>query len=55
MDIEELTPGRGRSPKQIRIEPYYLEENKWQTKTKVTASDAIGCHRLLDENFQRNF
>ena len=40
--LKEFIPGRGRYPKQIRIERYYPEENKWQTKTKVTASYAIG-------------
>ena len=43
--IKELIPCRGhhpRRPKQIRIERYYPEENRWQTKTKVTATYPIG-------------
>ena len=44
VNIKELTPSRGRYPKLIRIQLYYLEENKWQAKTKVTTKDAIGCY-----------
>ena len=40
VDLKEFNPGRGRCSKQMRIKRYYPEENKWQTKTKVTASDS---------------
>ena len=40
--IKEFISGKVGYPKEIRIERYYPEENKWQTKTKVTASYAIG-------------
>ena len=34
----------GGYPKRIRIERYYPEENKWQTKTDVTARHTIWCY-----------
>ena len=34
----------GGYPKRIRIERYYSEENKWHTKTDVTARHTIWCY-----------
>ena len=43
VDMKDFNPSRGRCSKQMRIKRYYPEENKWQTKTKVTASDSTPC------------
>ena len=41
VEIRPCVPGiAADTPKQIRIERYYPEENKWQTKTDVTARRA---------------
>ena len=46
VDIKTVVRGRisGHHRKRIRIERYYPEENKWQTKTGVTARHATGCY-----------
>ena len=36
-------PCTGCNSEQIRIERYYPEENKWQTKTDVTARRSFAC------------
>ena len=44
LHIKSLAPlSNSGGPKRIRIERYYPEENKWETKTEVTARRARGC------------